>query len=58
MCSYYQVPILFTQTKEELGKAIGKEFRASVAVLDEGFARAMLKENGQRQEKEECVCQK
>lgn len=58
MCSYYRVPILFMQTKEELGKAIGKEFRASVAVLDEGFAKAMLKEGGQRQKKEECVCQK
>ena len=44
MCSYYQVPVIFMQTKEELGKAIGKEFRASVAVLDAGFAKAMLKE--------------
>lgn len=47
MCSYYQVPILFMQTKEELGKAIGKEFRASIAVLDAGFAKAMLNEKGQ-----------
>lgn len=58
MCSYYQVPILFMQTREELGRAIGKEFRASIAVLDAGFAKAMLNENGQRQKKEECVCQK
>lgn len=57
-CSYYQVPILFVGTKEEVGKAIGKEFRASIAVLDEGFAKAMLDAEGQRQKKEECVCQK
>ena len=58
MCSYYQVPIIFMETREVLGKAIGKEFRASVAVLDAGFAKAMIHEEGQRQKKEECVCQK
>lgn len=57
-CNYYQMPILFMGTKEELGKAIGKEFRASIAVLDEGFAKAMLEAESQRQKKEECVCQK
>lgn len=57
-CSYYQVPILFTGTREELGRAIGKDFRASAVALDEGFAKAMLDAVGQRQKKEECVCQK
>lgn len=58
MCEYYEVPILIMETKEELGRAVGKELRASIAVLDAGFAKAMLKEEGQRQKKEECVCQK
>ena len=57
MCSYYQVPILFMETREILGKVIGKEFRASIAVLDAGFAKAMLGAEGQ-QKKEECLCQK
>ncbi|MCI8730575.1 MAG: 50S ribosomal protein L7ae [Lachnospiraceae bacterium] len=57
-CKYYQVPILFMETKEELGRAVGREFRASIAVLDAGFAEAMLKEVSQQQKKEECVCQK
>ena len=50
--------ILFMETKEELGRAVGREFRASIAVLDAGFAEAMLKEVSQQQKKEECVCQK
>ena len=43
MCSFYQVPIYEYQTKEELGRCIGKEFRAAVAVVDEGFAKGILK---------------
>ena len=42
-CSFYQVPVLFMGTKEELGHAIGKEFRASLAILDAGFAEAVMK---------------
>jgi ribosomal protein L7Ae-like RNA K-turn-binding protein len=41
MCAYYQVPLIFFGTKEELGAAIGKEFRASLAVNDDGFAKAI-----------------
>lgn len=41
MCAYYKVPIYFYGTKDELGRAMGKEFRASLAVLDEGLANAM-----------------
>lgn len=43
MCHFYQVPIHFVGSKEELGNAIGKEFRASLAVLDENFANAIQK---------------
>lgn len=42
MCSFYQVPLHFYGTLEELGHSIGKEFRASVAVTDEGFAKNII----------------
>jgi ribosomal protein L7Ae-like RNA K-turn-binding protein len=44
MCDYYQVPCLCFGSKEELGKAIGKEMRASLAILDENFSKAILKQ--------------
>ena len=44
MCTYYQVPIYLFSNKAELGHAIGKELRASLAVADEGFAKAMKKQ--------------
>ena len=44
MCEYYQVPILFLGTKVELGHIIGKEFRASVAILNQGFAEMIQKQ--------------
>ena len=43
MCTYYDVPFLLFGTKEELGHAIGKELRASLAVNDAGFAEAIRK---------------
>lgn len=43
MCDYYKVPVCFFGEKEELGHAIGKEFRASLAVLDTGLAKAIEK---------------
>ena len=43
MCTYYEVPLYFFGEKEALGHAIGKEFRASLAVLDDGFAKAIEK---------------
>ena len=42
-CSFYKVPLITLGTKEELGHAIGKEYRASLALLDEGFAKAVMK---------------
>lgn len=44
MCDFYEVPIYFIANKEELGRFCGKKFRASLAVQDENFAKAMLKE--------------
>lgn len=44
MCSFYEVPIFFFGTKNDLGKAMGKEFRASMAVTDENFSNAILKQ--------------
>ena len=43
MCSYYEVPMYVYGTKEELGHSMGKEFRASLAVTDEGFAKSIEK---------------
>ncbi len=42
-CSFYEVPILEYGTKEQLGRAIGKDLRSSMAICDEGLARAVLK---------------
>ena len=44
MCMYYEVPIYFFGTKDALGRAMGKEFRASLAVLDEGLGNALKKQ--------------
>ena len=44
MCEFYEVPVYFLADKEELGKFCGKEFRASLAVQDENFAKAIMKE--------------
>lgn len=38
MCTYYRVPCYVYGTKEEIGHAIGLEFRASVVVTDAGIA--------------------
>lgn len=43
MCEFYKVPMICFADKDTLGHAMGKEFRASLAVLDEGFAKGILK---------------
>ena len=43
MCEFYEVPIYFYKDKDTLGHAMGKEMRASLAVLDEGLAKGILK---------------
>lgn len=44
MCTYYKVPLYFFGEKTELGHAMGKEFRASLAMLDKGLADAVEKQ--------------
>ena len=41
MCTHYKVPIYLFGTKEELGHAMGQEFRASLSVEDAGFAKSL-----------------
>lgn len=43
MCTFYEVPIRFFGVKSELGHAIGKEQRASLVLLDDGFASSIEK---------------
>lgn len=42
-CTFYKIPIVFYKTKPELGNAIGTSPKASVAVLDDGFSKVILK---------------
>lgn len=42
-CSFYEVPYYVFGTKEQLGHAMGKQFRASLAVKDPGFAKTLCK---------------
>ena len=52
MCAFYEVPVYFYSDKETLGHAIGKQFRASLAVVDEGFRNTIEKhlKNGLEQQ--------
>lgn len=45
-CSYYEVPFGFYGTKEALGRAIGKDFRSSLAICDAGLAKTIIKHLG------------
>ncbi len=38
MCTFYKVPYYEFGTKDELGHFMGKEFRATLAITDEGFS--------------------
>ena len=42
-CSFYGVPLAIYKHKETLGHSMGKQFRASLAILDTGFADSLLK---------------
>ena len=44
MCAYRQFPYYNYSDKETLGKCIGKQMRASLAVVDECLAKAIIKE--------------
>lgn len=43
MTDFYEVPMYVFGTKEELGRCIGKEFRASLAITDENLANVVEK---------------
>ena len=43
-CSYYNVPIYFFGNKDDLGHAIGKDVRTSLAVTDQGLAKTLIKD--------------
>ena len=42
-CLFYQVPVFQYGTREELGKAVGKDLRSSVGVCDAGLADAVIR---------------
>ena len=42
-CEYYGVPMSFFGDMESLGRAIGKEVRTSIAIMDNGFAKTLQK---------------
>ncbi|MCI9487002.1 MAG: 50S ribosomal protein L7ae [Lachnospiraceae bacterium] len=44
MCTYYKVPLYFWGKKEDLGAAIGRDYRASLALTDAGFGDAVVKQ--------------
>ena len=44
MCNFYNVPLYIYGTKDELGKAMGKQMRASMAITDEGLGKALEKQ--------------
>ena len=49
MCTFYEVPFYVYGTKIALGACIGKEFRASLALEDAGFCKAILKQMSSEQ---------
>lgn len=48
ICTYYKVPLYFFGSSEELSRACGKEFRISMAVEDEGLAKAAIRQLEQK----------
>lgn len=44
MCNYYEVNMKEYSDKDSLGQACGKESRASLAIIDEGFSKAVIKQ--------------
>ncbi len=41
-CSYYEIPVRIWGKKDKLGHATGKEIRASMAVIEQGFAKKLI----------------
>ena len=44
-CAYYEVPCCTLSDKDTLGSLIGKGARTTLAIEDEGFAKAFAKKN-------------
>ncbi len=42
MCKWHKTEIVSFLSKEELGRAVGKDYRSCAAVLDEGLAQVIL----------------
>ena len=42
-CKFYKIPVFIYGTKAELGMATGDKERASIAVLDPGFSKSIVK---------------
>ena len=51
-CLFYEVPVYNYGTKEDLGRAIGKDLRSSVGVCDAGLADAIIKRLEEEEEAE------
>jgi ribosomal protein L7Ae-like RNA K-turn-binding protein len=43
MSQYYQVPLYEVFTKQQLGSCIGKEYRAALTIVEQGFSNAIIK---------------
>ena len=43
-CTFYEIPVYEFGTKEELGRAIGKDMRSSLGISDTGLAEAIIKQ--------------
>ena len=48
-CSYYGIRVTSFGTKEELGRAVGKDLRSSLGVCDAGLADAIIKRLEEKQ---------
>ena len=42
-CKYYKIPVYVYGSKMELGSSTGNRERASIAIMDEGFSRTIIK---------------
>jgi len=49
MCTYYNVPIYYYESKDNLGRYIGKGMRACVACTDYGLSKTIIKHLNENQ---------
>ncbi len=52
-CAFYDVPMYTYSDMESLGRALGKEFRAAVAITDENFAKGIVDKISEEKNKTE-----